>query len=963
MPESPPSAQRRSDPEAFDLGEFVAMLERHRRLCLAIFAAVVVAGMVWSSTRAPVYRTSATLKLEREDDRSGVLGDLAALTSAPAAEGEMSILRSRSLLEATVTAPAEWNPPTRIFTPPDPDDFRMDGIQQLGLTTAVEDADRLPLNDLWRAFGWKRTAPCRLFARIDPGERDEEVRVRVRFPASGRVRLSMPTRKGFPDRDEAEFDYAPGVEIAYASHRLRLEAVGAYEGGSFLVSRAGLDATVEACRARIDVEETSRNSGVIRLTVSDSDPERAAELANALSHNYLLRSIRIGRSRATRTIDFVTSQLEEQKRLLGEAEREVVELQRRNPSVILVSASAESLIERLAEREADRTRLGLARRVLSEVTGHLDAGDPDALARLSPELPDLLSTSYLEAIGRLGGESAALDRSDAGPTKSFFQRRLDELDLAAHEARARLAAVDGALEAFRSGDRGAIARLCAEAPSLPTLDPTTGQYLAELARLDAELSARQADLTPENPDWKRLLSAREDLERRIAGRLENIAAGLRLAEEDRRTLEADLRSSLAEWPEAERGRLEAAVRELSRNVSRNLHARIASLESEERAHGEVTAALEAELASLPERERAIAEPLRRREAHAQIVKLLLESQQQAQLSAATTLPSAILVDPAVPPSERHAPKLLFHFLLSTIAGAGLAVLAAFGRQALSGAIHSQAEVEEATGLAVLGSIPDFRCARSRVRGGPSRARPGRSGFLPLRDDPDGPISEAFRSVRENLRFALPGDRALRTLAFTSCGPGEGKSTANISLAMAFAGPRCRVLLVDADLRKPTVHANFSLPLEPGLGEVLEGRADWRSCIRSSGTEGLDLLCSGRPQRSPGDVLRSSRFAGLFDEWKGAYDLVVFDFPPALAVADVDILARELDAIVLLYRSGGAHREALAAAARRLSRTRANVVGAVLNAIRPTRAGSSASYGSYGYGYGDKTASRRRRQSA
>lgn len=952
MPESRRSERARAHAaEALDLGEFVATLERHCKLALAVAGSVIVAGMLWASTRVPVYRTTATLKLEQESKSTGMLSDLAALTSAPAAEGEMSILRSRALVEATVAEPAEWSPHDSTFTPTNADDFRMDGIIQMGLATEVESEDRLPLNDLWCALGWKRARTHRLFARIESPSEDARTRIRVRFSSSSRVLLSIPSHQGLPDRNATEFDYQPGLVIDYAGSNLRLQAVGDYVGASFLVSHRPVKQAVDEFIAKLDVEETSRNSGVIRLTVSDSDPDRAAEFANALGHNYLLRSIRLGRSRATRTIDFVDKQLEEQKTLLEEAEREVVELQRVNPSVILVSASAESLVQRIAEQETARARLGLTRVALSEATELLDRGDHEALARLSKELPDLISLSYLEAIGSLGSEAMALERSDIGATKGFLQRKLEDLAIEEHESSARLVALEAAVTALRAGDSNGISRLYAQAPGIAALDPITGQYLTESARIDAEISSLQGDLTPANPRWTQLTSARRDLELKIAGRLDNLAAGLRLAEGDRTALEGTFRASLASWPVEERKRIELAVSELVQGVSRNLHARIESLEGEETGLIAQIAELEGELASLPERERVVAGPLRRREAHAQVVKLLLDSQQQAQLSAATTLPSAILIDPAIPPDGRHSPRLFFFFVLSCAAGVGLGILSAVGRQALSGAIFSQAEVEDATGLTVFGSIPDFRHGYARIK----RAR---ADFLPLRDDPDGPISEAYRSIRENLRFALKGDKPLRTLGVTSCSPGEGKSTANISLAMSFAGTLQRVLLVDADMRKPSVHSSFGIALQPGLSEVIEERADWHSCIRRSDYTGLDLLCAGYSETSPGELLRSARVTNLITEWKAEYDMVVFDLPPALAVADVEILAHELDAVILLYRSGGAHREVLSAAARKLARVGAHVLGAVVNAVRPTHSGSSSHYGRYGYGYGQGYGRRR-----
>jgi len=936
--------------ESVDLAEFVAALERHRLLALFTTLAVVAGGMLWASTRPPVYRTSATLKLEQDSHGANVLSDLAALTSAPAAEGEMSILRSRALVEATVAAPTKPQHHEQAFTPTPADDFEMDSLLGLGLATRVEAHSRLPLQGIWRTLRGEPAAPGRLFADFT-AESSAPRRVSVEFPAQAggkRVRLVLPSASGFGEEAAAEFDYVPGARLEFQGATLVLEAVGDCSGASFQVERRSLDSAVNDYLAKLDVEETSRNSGVIRVTVSDSDPDRAAEFANALCHNYLLRSILLGRSRASRTIRFVETQLSEQKQLLEAAEREVVALQQQNPAVILVSASAEALLKRLAESETDLSRLELARVALGEALEGIQKGDPQALARLTRELPDPISSSYIEAIGRLGSQSLALGLSDAGPTKALLQQKLGELELEQHETGARLAAIEGTLPALRAGDASALSRLFAEAPQIATVDPTTTQYMTEAARIENEINSRAGDLTSENPELVRLRHAQAEIGAKIAERIENVAAGLRLAQADNARLSESFRTTIEGWPAQERGRIELALGELASSVARNLRARSASIESEQQTITRQVHALESELATLPESERAVAGPLRRREAHSQIVKLLLDSQQQAQLSMAATLPSAILIDPAIPPPGRHAPRLYFDLLLCCAAGLAAALLMVFLRQSLSGALHTQAEVEEWSGLPVFGTIPDFRHGRLRIR----RAR---ASCLPLRDEPDGAIAEAYRSLRESLRFSVADARGLRTLACTSCAPGEGKTTTNINLALAFAGSDQRVLLVDADMRLPAVQRYFDLPLAPGLGEVLEQRAAWAECIRPSGAPGLDLLCAGKPHASPADLLRSTRIAELIAEWRERYDIVVFDLPPALAVADTEILARELDALLFVYRSGGVHREALTTMVRKLTRAGSQVRGAVVNAIQPTRSGSASYYGGY---YGKREGSTR-----
>ncbi|MBI5433368.1 MAG: polysaccharide biosynthesis tyrosine autokinase [Planctomycetes bacterium] len=935
------SSTRSSSADSVGLAELLSTLERHRGLVLGTVFTVAALGMVRESMRPPVFRAEATLKLERDEDHAGVLGELAALTSAPAAEGEMSILRSRAMVRDTVDAPEEWTPPSEGFTPTAPDEFHADRIVRLGLTTRVEAESLRPLADLWRAAGLRPSGEHRLFAKLEPSTDDAPRRIRVRFPSRDRIVLSRPSEWAFQDVEEVELAYTPDAEYDFHGARLRLHAVGGYEGESYVVEYRSLDATAAEFASKLSVEETARNSGVIRVQVADSDPYRAAELANALGRNYLARTIKLSRSRATRTIEFIEEQLASQQRELDAAEREVVRLQQANPAVIMVSASAETLITRLASLEADRARIAVARVALAEAAEMLENGDNEALARLSRELPDLVSLSYIEAIGRLGSEAQALERSDVGASKTLLRAKLAELEIEDHEAGASLTAVETAIAALESGDGTALTRLYAEAPRLASLDASIARLAEEASRIDAELASLKGDLTPSNPRWAQLAAARKDLDRVVAERLAGLAEGLRLARDVRSTLHETYRASIDAWPTEERERIQVAVTELTANVARNLRARLASLATDDTTLGEQIASLETELSKLPESEREVAQPMRRREAHAQVVKRLIDTEQQARLSEAAAMPSAILIDPALPPTSRHSPRLLFDFVLFVVAGLGLGALAAFARQSLSGAVHTQAEVEEAAALSVLGSIPRFSF-RSGFLGRRRRQ------FLPVRDEPDGPASEAYRSIRENIRFLSDAGAPIRTFGITSCAPSEGKTTSSLNLAMAFAGERTRVLIVDADMRKPATHLACALELSPGLSDVLESGTSWRDCIQASGYPGLDLICAGDAKGSPGELLRSRELPKLIEEWQGAYDLVILDLPPTLVVADVEVLAHELDSVVLVYRSGGVHRDALGTVTRKLNRAGANVVGVVLNAVPPTRS-NAAGYGqAYGY---------------
>lgn len=208
------------------------------------------------------------------------------------------------------------------------------------------------------------------------------------------------------------------------------------------------------------------------------------------------------------------------------------------------------------------------------------------------------------------------------------------------------------------------------------------------------------------------------------------------------------------------------------------------------------------------------------------------------------------------------------------------------------------------------------------------------------------MAEVYRSIRESLRFAIDPGLELRTLAVVSSAPDEGKTITNVNLALSLASPESRVLLVDADLRKPSVADFFDLDAGPGFDDVLQG-ANWREAVQPSKYEGLDVLPAFKATSSAGDSLRGARVRALVEELAEDYDRVVFDLPPLVGMADVETFAHQLDGVVLLVRAETVHRRIVAAAIGRLRRSGVRTVGTILNAVRPQRRGQAYYYRYYG----------------
>lgn len=224
----------------------------------------------------------------------------------------------------------------------------------------------------------------------------------------------------------------------------------------------------------------------------------------------------------------------------------------------------------------------------------------------------------------------------------------------------------------------------------------------------------------------------------------------------------------------------------------------------------------------------------------------------------------------------------------------------------------------------------------RAHGDGVAARTGVHGLDPacvVVTDSRSPAAEAFRVIRTNLEFAAP-DVGVRVLVVSSPLAAEGKSTTAANLALAVAQAGRRVLCVDADLRRPSLHRLFNVPSTPGLSSILVGRATVEQARRVvASAPALELLPAGPLPPNPSELLGSARFTEFLAAARAAYDLVLLDVPPVLGMADAPLAARHADGVVLVVRAGFTRREALRGAVEALRRADAHVVGVVLNGVR------------------------------
>jgi non-specific protein-tyrosine kinase len=196
-------------------------------------------------------------------------------------------------------------------------------------------------------------------------------------------------------------------------------------------------------------------------------------------------------------------------------------------------------------------------------------------------------------------------------------------------------------------------------------------------------------------------------------------------------------------------------------------------------------------------------------------------------------------------------------------------------------------------------------------------------------DPTSPAAEAYRALRINLEFASV-DEPLRTLLVTSSGPGEGKSTALANLAVAMADGDRAIILVDADLRRPSQHELFGLPNEQGLSDLFLGEdALEKPPLQTVANSTLKVLTSGPLPPIPSQLLAARKMDEVIARLSEVADVILFDSPPVVAVTDASLLASKVDGVLLVVKANNTRRDHVRAAKDRLEKVNANLVGAVL----------------------------------
>ena len=281
-----------------------------------------------------------------------------------------------------------------------------------------------------------------------------------------------------------------------------------------------------------------------------------------------------------------------------------------------------------------------------------------------------------------------------------------------------------------------------------------------------------------------------------------------------------------------------------------------------------------------------------------------------------------MIEPAIAPPTPASPRILLNTALAAIIGLLLIAVVAAILEYLDDAVKSGEDVHDTAGLSTLGSVARMSIDR------------GRPDFYRLATliNPRSGVAEAYRTLRSNIEFASV-DAPIRTLVVTSARPLEGKTVSAANLAVAFAQAERRTLLVDADLRQPSVHNMFGIANEDGLTTMLrDEHVTVAAVAKSTEQANLRIVTAGPLPPNPAELLGSQRMRKTIDKLAADAEIVIFDTPPVQVVTDAAVLSSYLDAAVLVVDVGRTRRGTLRDASEALARANAKVLGVILNRL-------------------------------
>ena len=533
---------------------------------------------------------------------------------------------------------------------------------------------------------------------------------------------------------------------------------------------------------------------------------------------------------------------------------------------------------------------------------HFDSGNPQFSARVANALSEGFIAQQLER--RFDASSYA---------KKYLEDRLRQL-------KSRLESSERELVAFAQKEN--------------IVNTGEGQSLASqnLSELNAQLATAQADRIRAQARWSEASSG---------GALPSdmlSASIIRTLQQQRADLQGQYQQQSQvfgpDYPAMKQ--LQSQIASLDQEIRKEMGSIRASVKAEYDAAMAQENLLTGKIAALRDQSldvdsRSITYNILKREVdtNRQLYDAMLQRYKEIGIAGGVSTNNVAIVDRALPPQGRFKPNLPLNLAIGLLLGAMLGVLTAFVLEFIDQTLKTPQDVEQKLRLSVLGIIP--RLKKQEV---PAQAlRDLRSAF-----------SEAYRSVRTALQFSTDSG-VPKVLLVTSAGPSEGKSTTAWSLARNFAQLGKRVLLIDGDLRNPSLHKVSEVRCETGLSNLLSGAANINEAVQDTDDPRLKVILAGPLPPNPAELLAGSKLISLLTVAAESYDQVIIDGPPVLGIADAPILANAAAGTLLVVEAGKTRIQTAQIAVKRLLVARARIIGVVLSKYTAQTHG-------YGYGYGD-----------
>jgi len=387
---------------------------------------------------------------------------------------------------------------------------------------------------------------------------------------------------------------------------------------------------------------------------------------------------------------------------------------------------------------------------------------------------------------------------------------------------------------------------------------------------------------------------------------------------------------------------------------------VAILEAKEIEYLKLVKEYENQLSDLPEKVLKFARLTRNLNIDTETYSLMRQKLEEARINEASKIGKVRIVDAAYPNLEKVEPKEILNLVIGLILGGLISLFLIALIEYLDNTINSIDEIDK-RGLTLLALIPSIGNPHNKNKKSIKyQKKLGNAEKIQRRmvtlEDPKSPVSEAYRTLRTSLMYSNKQEN--NVILVSSPGPGEGKTTTIVNLAMTYANLGKKTILLDCDLRKPVTHKIFSIDKEPGISKYLSGiENDISKIIRPSEIENLSTITCGIVPPNPSEILSSKNMENLIEDLKNKFDIILIDSPPLLAVTDAFVCMKHVNQFIMVVRFGKTEKGGLDRSIDQLRQTNSPLTGVILNDVNESNSyGKGYYYNYYQYYYADNNKS-------